>query len=373
MQQPDLLTLMLQANMWGASRLLVTSAGRVIAKPQSMPKRSARLASANGGQAGPHEAPAQAGMPSKATTQPQHAASLRSQDTSLSAAAGKPCMAVHLRHSAALHRPSAPSTPLEVVQQPAQSRSECSAGPLAADPASPTMLMHLRHSAALHSPSAPSTPLEVVQQPAQSRSERSAGPLAADPGSSTMIVQLRHSAALHRPSAPSAKMKVMQQLAESCSERSAGPSAADPASSTKCYVGPGHGRVCAWCGLTGGQALCPHDAPLQCDRQPLRGWDSSANRGQCADWGWLHCNPLFIALLCRNCHCSSKEISKMGSSFCCLVPVKPAKLKVVSHKVLCDLMGYCAANLEEECSTAHPVYWPACRYTNVAPWPDAPQ
>ena len=221
---------MLQTNMWGASRLLVTSAGRVIAKPQSLPEWSARLASANGGQAGPHEAPAQACVPSKAITQPEHSASLRIQDTSLSAAAGKACMAAHLRRSAALHRPSAPSTSLEVVQQPAQSRSECSAGPLAADPASSTMLMHLRHSAALHSPSALSTPLEVVQQPAQSRSERSAGPLAAD-----------------------------------------------PASSTKCYVGPGHGRVCAWCGLTGGQTLNPHDAPLRCDRQPLRAWDSGAN------------------------------------------------------------------------------------------------
>ena len=166
-----------------ASRLLVTSAGRAIAKPRSMPKRSARLASANGGQAVPHGASAQAGMPSQAITQPEQSASLRGQEALLSAAAGKPCMpATHLRRSDALHTPSAPLTTVEVVQQPEQS----------------------------------------------------------------------------------------------CSEGSAGPLATDPASSTNCYVGPGHGRVCAWCGLTGGQTLAPHDLPLQCDEQPLCGGDSSA-------------------------------------------------------------------------------------------------
>ena len=139
MQQPDLLTLLLQANIRGASQLVVTSAGRVIAKPRTMPNRSARLASASGGQAVPHEASAQAGVPSKAITQPEHSASLRSEDAPLSAAAGKPCMAAtHLRRSDALHRPSAPLTTVAVVQQPAQSCSECSASPVATSPAEST-------------------------------------------------------------------------------------------------------------------------------------------------------------------------------------------------------------------------------------------
>ena len=43
------------------------------------------------------------------------------------------------------------------------------------------------------------------------------------------------------------------------------------------------------------------------------------------------CAPLLIALLCCNHHCSSNEMGRMGRHLCCLVPIKPAKVKEDRH------------------------------------------